>query len=166
MNSLISVGDVLIRGYGIYDHVGIADGLGFVYENSRDKGGRGKVTLENFAENGKIKNVGKLGDLPSDEIIHRAESLIQDKKKYQLFSNNCEHFIREVCNVDVISPQIQAKLMGASFFALAYYSSNPIVKNTAIGAGIATTFTKDENNIGRNTMIGALIGFISGVFSK
>lgn len=154
MNDLIiNTGDVLIRSYGIYDHVGIADGFGFVYENSRDRSGRGKVSLKEFADDEKVKNVGILGDLSPSEIISRAETLVKDKKKYQLFSNNCEHFIREVCDVNVTSPQIQAKFISVGFFALACYAKNPIVRNTAIGIGLITAFTKDENNLLKHALI-------------
>jgi hypothetical protein len=115
-HNTINAGNILVIDYGIYSHVGVADGFGFVYENSRDKGGRGKVSLEEFSGGKKIKNVGRLGNLSADEIILNAENLIKNNKAYKLLSNNCEHFIREVCNVDIKSPQIRAKFMSVGFF--------------------------------------------------
>jgi len=166
MDKQIQAGSILVVDCGFYNHVGVADGLGFVYENSRDRGGRGKVSLEDFSENKDIKNVGILGHLSADEIIINAKNLIKDNKAYQLLSNNCEHFIREVCGVDVKSPQIRAKFMSAGFFTLAYYSQDPAIKGAVIGAGLATALTKDEKYLGKNTAIFSLIGLFIGWLSK
>jgi hypothetical protein len=164
--NIINIGDILVIDYGIYSHVGVADGFGFVYENSQDKGGRGKVSLEEFSKGKEIKNVGMLGNLSANEIILNAENLIKDNKSYKLLSNNCEHFIREVCNVDVKSPQIRAKFVSASFFTLAYYTRNPIIQGASIGAGIATLVTKDEKYLTKNTAVFALIGGFLGYLSQ
>lgn len=166
MDNIINTGDILIIDHGMYNHVGVADGCGYVYENSRDRGGRGKISLANFSDGKKIKNVGKLGDLSAQEIIVNAENLIKNNKNYLLLSNNCEHFIREICNVDIKSPQIQAKFISAGFFTLAYYSNDAIVRGAAIGAGVAAAFTKNEKDLSKNTAILSVIGAFFGWFSK
>jgi hypothetical protein len=33
-HNTINAGNILVIDYGIYSHVGVADGFGFVYENS------------------------------------------------------------------------------------------------------------------------------------
>jgi hypothetical protein len=164
--NIINAGNILMVNYGIYYHVGVADGLGFVYENSQDKGGIGKVSLDEFSEGREVKNAGMLGNLSANEIILNAENLIKDNKSYKLFSNNCEHFIREVCNVDVKSPQIRAKFVSASFLTLAFYARNPIVKVVSASVGIATLATKDEEDLARNVAIATGVSLLTFLLIK
>jgi hypothetical protein len=60
-HNTINAGNILVIDCGIYSHVGVADGFGFVYENSRDKGGRGKVSLEEFSGGKKNSKCWKVG---------------------------------------------------------------------------------------------------------
>ncbi len=163
MKGILYKGDTLVANCGAYDHYGISDGNGLVYENSKTKGGPRVTTLDEFSAGRKIKNIGKLGKLSPNAIVSRAKWSINNKKKYKLLTNNCEHFIREVCNVDIKSPQVRAKLFSAVFLTLAYNSDNNIVKSIAAFAGMATLFTKDEKNIVRNTVILTIAGVIAGV---
>lgn len=169
MNNKFDAGDVVAIDYPTYRHVGIADGCGFVYENSHDRNGRGKVNLEEFAGKNRIEdivNTGKMGDLPSSEIISRAKIFIKDDKKYQLLSNNCEHFIREICDVDIKSPQVRAKFLSATAFALYSHTNNPVAKCGLAGASIAMAFTKDEKRLVENTLTLSLIGMFVGLLLK
>ena len=166
MNNNFEAGNVVAIDYLGYRHVGIADGCGSVYENSHDRNGRGKVSLKEFSgKNGieHIVNVGRIGNLPTSEIISRAERLIKDNKNYQLLSNNCEHFIREICDIDIKSPQVQAKIFSAAAFTLSSHANNPVVKYGLAGASFATAFTKDEEHLVKNTVTLSLFGMLFGL---
>ena len=169
MNNNFEAGNVVAIDYPGYRHVGIADGCGSVYENSHDRNGRGKVSLKEFAGKNKIKDIinkGRMGNLPSSEIISRAKTLIKDDKKYQVLSNNCEHFIREICDVDIKSPQVQAKFLSATTVALYFHTNNLVVKCGLAGASIALALTKDEKYLVKNTLTLSLIGMFVGLLSK
>jgi hypothetical protein len=124
------------------------------------------VSLEEFSGGKKIKNVGRLGNLSADEIILNAENLIKNNKTYKLLFNNCEHFIREVCNVDIKSPQVQEKLVSAGFFTLACYTRNPTIQTISIGAGLATLVTKNEEYLIKNLAIAGGVVLLVILLSK
>ena len=63
-------GHLLCVDRGIYDHVGISDGKGYVYENSYKRYGRGKVSYEEFSGERPIVDLGILqGSCPPDEML-------------------------------------------------------------------------------------------------
>lgn len=105
-------GHLLSVQFPLYHHVGISDGEGNVYENSRARDGRGLVTLADFSSDKEIIDHGFLpGSLSADDIIENAKNLIADPKNYHLLKNNCEHFVHEVCGVKVSSPQLRRALV-------------------------------------------------------
>ena len=82
-------GHLLSVQFPLYHHVGISDGKGKVYENSRARDGRGLVTLADFSSEKEIIDHGFLpGSLAADEIIENAKNLIADPKNYHLLKNN------------------------------------------------------------------------------
>lgn len=90
-----------------FEHVGISDGSGFVYENSYARNGKGRVSLEQFADGCEIIDLGPMpGSLPPAEVIQRAEAILDRPDPYHILNNNCEHFVREICGLSVLSPQI------------------------------------------------------------
>lgn len=105
-------GHLLSVQFPLYHHVGISDGCGHVYENSRARSGRGLVTLSDFSDDKEIIDHGFLpNSLPAEAIIDNAKALIADQKRYHLLKNNCEHFVHEVCGVKVTSPQLRRALI-------------------------------------------------------
>lgn len=105
-------GHLLSVQFPLYHHVGISDGCGHVFENSRSRSGRGLVSLSDFSDEKIIIDHGFLpGSLPADDIIVNAQQLIADQKRYHLLNNNCEHFVHEVCGVKVTSPQLRRALI-------------------------------------------------------
>ncbi len=116
-------GHLLSVQFPLYHHVGISDGEGRVYENSRARSGRGLVELAEFANEKEIIDHGFLpGSLSADEIICNAEALIADQKRYHLLNNNCEHFVHEVCGVQVASPQLRRALILISTLIINRYT--------------------------------------------
>ena len=116
-------GHLLSVQFPLYYHVGISDGCGNVYENSRSRAGRGLVTLADFANGKCIIDHGFLpGSLPAPVIIANAALLIRDKKRYHLLKNNCEHFVHEVCGVRISSPQLRRALVLIASLAVNRYT--------------------------------------------
>jgi hypothetical protein len=160
-------GHLLCADHGYYDHVGVSDGEGHVYENAYRTGGRGKVSLKDFSGGKKIIDIGILPGSPEPNIIIKnAERAISDKKKYNVLFNNCEHFVREVCGVDIKSPQIQQAILSAVGIAFAVKGKVPEVKGAVTGAAIGTILSKGSKSAFRNSLIGASVGLLVGIAVK
>jgi hypothetical protein len=110
--SLYPKGHLISVKFPLYHHVGISDGFGSVFENSRARAGRGLVSLADFSADKEIVDHGFLpGGLSAKAIVINAEQLIADPKRYHLLKNNCEHFVHEVCGVKIVSPQLRRALI-------------------------------------------------------
>ncbi len=157
-------GHLLCVDRGVYDHVGISDGKGYVYENSYRRNGRGKVSYDEFSGGMPIIDLGILqGSCHPDTMISRAEKLIQDKKKYNLLFNNCEHFVREVCDVNVRSPQVQKAIVSTISAAIAFKFKHPALKGFACGAAIGALLKNNSNEVIKNSLSGASFGLLIGL---
>ena len=160
-------GHLLCADHGIYEHVGISDGKGDVYENAYRTGGKGKVSLENFSGGRKIIDIGILPGSPKpNQIIENAERVIADKKKYNLLFNNCEHFVREVCGIDVKSPQIQQAIFTAVSAGAALKIKDSGLKGAAVGAAAGMLLSKGSKSALKNSLIGASFGLVVGLAVK
>lgn len=157
-------GHLLCVNHGIYEHIGISDGYGNVYENAHRTGGRGKVALKDFSKGKKIIDIGILpGSVEPDKIIEKAETLVADKKKYNILFNNCEHFVREVCGVDVKTPQIQHAIFFAVSSAVALRAKDTRLKGIAAGAAIGTLLSKSSRSVIKTSLTGASFGLLIGL---
>lgn len=96
-------------------HVGIATEPGWVISNSRARGGVHEEPLHAFSEGRPIRVLGHYGDLPGWHVVERARTRIGHA--WNIFSNNCEHFVRWAHGVEVESPQLKAA--GGVAFGLA-----------------------------------------------
>lgn len=153
-----------VNHHGLYEHVGISDGMGHVYENAYRTGGRGKVLLKDFSDGKKIIDIGIIpGSIEPDQIIAKAEMLISDKKNYNLLFNNCEHFVREVCGVDIKSPQIQHAIFSAVSTAIALTAKDSRIKGIAAGMAAGTLLAKNNKNIIKKSLLGASFGLLIGM---
>ena len=158
------IGHLLCVDHKFYGHVGISDGNGHVYENAYRTGGRGKVSLKEFSGGKRIIDIGIISSsIKPDQIIENAEALIADKKKYNILFNNCEHFVRDVCEVDIKSPQIRQAIFLAVSTAVALKSKDPRIKGAATGAVIGTLLTKFSKNVIIKRLIGASFGLLIGI---
>ena len=140
-------GHLLCVNHKFFEHVGISDGNGKVYENAYRTKGRGKVSLDEFSQGRKIIDIGLLpGSLDPDQIIEKAEITISDKKRYNFFFNNCEHFVREICGVKIRSPQIQQAILSAIIAALALKSKDTKIKGLISGAATGGLLSKNNKS--------------------
>ena len=70
-------GHLLCVDHGLYEHVGISDGEGMIFENSSARNGRGLVSYEEFSAGKNIINLGLLpGSVSIPEMMERASALI------------------------------------------------------------------------------------------
>jgi hypothetical protein len=160
-------GHLLCADHRYYEHVGISDGNGYVYENAYRTGGRGKVSLNEFSGGKKVIDIGILPGSPKPGIIIKnAENAILNTKKYNLLFNNCEHFVREVCGVDVKSPQIQQAIFAAVSAAVAFKTKKSGIRGMATGAAAGMLLTKGGKYALKKSLLGASFGLLVGLAIK
>jgi len=156
-------GHLLCVNHGLYEHVGISDGEGMVFENSNARNGRGLVDYTAFSVGKGIIDLGLLpGSLPVSVMMERANKLITNEKSYHLLGNNCEHFVREVCGVDISSPQIQKAVFALISTSIAVKATDPKIKGMAAGATLGAMMSKTGEASVRNSLIGASLGLLLG----
>jgi len=158
---MFPAGHLIVVDHGLYEHVGISDGNGKVFENSNARKGRGLVSYEEFSAGKGIIDLGILpGSRPVPEVLKRAQELIINRKSYHLLTNNCEHFVREVCGVEISSPQIQQAVFAILSSTIALKATDPKVKGVTAGAVVGALFTKSDEDAVKNSLIGASIGLL------
>ena len=106
--TIISTPKGLVRHHGLLSY---NSSLGS-YTAISSSGKYGQVVeepLEMFANGKQIRNEGYPGNKPPQEVIEIAKSLVGDK--YNLFKNNCEHFVRKAHGIKPESPQLLAFIL-------------------------------------------------------
>ncbi|WP_071515338.1 lecithin retinol acyltransferase family protein [Geitlerinema sp. PCC 9228] len=100
---------------GLYDHHAIDCGDGTVIEYSRIHGVR-RMDLEEFRKGNPLFVKKYRDSYPPDRVVQRAESRLGEKK-YNIVSNNCEHFVTWCKIGQQNSEQIRdlAALLGSGF---------------------------------------------------
>ncbi len=147
-------GTTLAVNRGGYSHLGIATGDGNVIHNSKEKGVIESSLLE-FAKGGKIEEWSKITSENLQIAYEIAKSLIG--KPYDLFSDNCEHFVNYVHGRGKKSPQIErAVITAGGAWAMADESVPSELKMIA-GAATAGSWVDSEDPLG-GAVKGALIG--------
>lgn len=135
-------GDHLVVSRGLYTHHGVYAGDGWVVH--KDFGPVRLESLQTFGDGGKIKVCPpREGDFPASTVLARAVSRLGEDR-YDLFSDNCEHFVRWCRNGKADSLQITAGLraLGVGVAARALML-HPAV---AVTAGIAAYVLMDERH--------------------
>lgn len=113
----LSPGHVWSVDYGFYRHMALETLNGTMISNSRSNGGILETSKEEFADGRPVTNEGYLGDLCPVTVEKRARSM--SDRNYDLFTFNCEHFVRYAHGVREVSPQIgKAALFTALGIAL------------------------------------------------
>ncbi len=151
---MYALGTTLRINFGGFYHYGIADGTGGVIHNSKKKG---KVTHEyedEFSGGYPIETSEVTSENPSRavEIAKRCLNL-----PYNLFSSNCEHFVRLVHGLDVESPQVQRYLLFALGTGIAIKSDNSMLKIIGSTVALTSLLTPAEKSPLRNVAIAVLL---------
>ena len=106
-------GDVVAVNFGLYEHVGIlSDGRDWrtnqplVFSATRRHGCVAEEPLAAFAQGRGVASRGFPGRLPRATVLARARALVG--RRWHLFFDNCEHFVRQAHGLRRESPQLQA----------------------------------------------------------
>ncbi len=117
IGSVVYVQSWLIKHYGIISGINELGEL-VVISNSKTMGCVTEEPLKNFSMGRQTVVAGYPGNCCSSYAIERARS--QLGKKYDLFSDNCEHFVRWVYHLKPESPQLQFFSLLAGAFVISY----------------------------------------------
>lgn len=111
MFSSLEPGEVIsVRHPQGYQHLGIYSGQGTVIHASKDVGCVVEHLLHEFSGGRQISRHGSSTRLQPWLVVENARRQIG--RRYQLFSYNCEHFVREVSGFAPTSPQLQMVMLG------------------------------------------------------
>ncbi len=101
---MIQFGDVLSIPYEFYEHYMIVVEFDYVVHASKEKNAVVKEHWSEVSGDKQIRNHGRWGSLSDAEIIQRANREIG--KPYDMINDNCEHLVRKIAGMNVISPQV------------------------------------------------------------
>jgi cell wall-associated NlpC family hydrolase len=112
----LTVGDLLYRRKSMVMHVGIYLGKDMIL-HSTPKKGEHQVNFDDFSK-GKAVFAQSTGMSP-EQVLIKAEQVLEDPAKYRLFKHNCEHTANRVLKDDGVSHQISEittwALIGGAF---------------------------------------------------
>lgn len=98
------IGSVLARPKGFVHHKGIYLGNGQVFTNTPERGEH-ITTLADFAQ-GKKVTVEKVPTVSTFALNQRTFAAVASGRKYDLFTNNCDHAVNRVLYGEASSPQL------------------------------------------------------------
>ncbi len=111
------LGDVLrVTVYGFVIHEGIYTDEGTVISNSRRNGYVVEETLGQFSAGRRVTNVGPLSEVSPHVALAHARTKLG--KKYKLYSDNCQHFVRRCYRLKPKSPQADKIVYGILLLAV------------------------------------------------
>lgn len=123
---VLQTGSVVSIDKILYRHVGIDTGDGRVIHASKKKGIWVWEPVGEFSEGKPIRYEGYPGNLPGDEVVGRAARLVG--RRYNLFTNNCEHLVTEAHGL----PRQSSQLRGWAFAVSALLLVSVLAKKTRV----------------------------------
>lgn len=144
------LGDVLSVQYLGFKHYGIYAGDGSVVHNSKNFFKVEEISLEKFKDSKEVI-------LSSIKALN-PELAVQTAKKFQgipynLFSENCEHFVRVACGLEKESTQVQKYLITALGTGVLLKSDNVVIKAAGGVAAIVALLTPSEKSPVKNAAV-------------
>ena len=133
-------GDILVRRKGMVMHQGIALADGRVLHNTPWRGEH--VSSEREFRAGKRLRVKQLDQQARRRALNAAEHA---SRRYNLFTNNCEHTVNRAAKGQATSPQLQGWMVGAGLAVLTLaVVRHPVlaVASYALGRNIAKRLRK------------------------
>lgn len=140
---MYQVGDVLSIQYRGFKHYGIYAGDGVVIHNSKQFKRVEEISLDSFCDNRPIKLSKIRSSNPADAVATARKYL---GLPYNLFADNCEHFVRTACGLVKESTQVKKYLVAAIGTGTWLRSNNPLLKAAGGAAVIATLLTPSEKS--------------------
>lgn len=152
---MYKLGDVLSIQYTGFKHYGIFIGNNTIVHNSKKFLKIEEISLTDFLD-------GKEATLSSIKSTNPVLSAQTAKKflgvPYNLFSENCEHFVRVACGLEKESTQVQKYLISALGVGALLKSDNAIVQAAGTGAAIGALLTPSEQSPVKNSVAMACVG--------
>ncbi|KZN47682.1 lecithin retinol acyltransferase family protein [Pseudoalteromonas luteoviolacea] len=147
---MYSVGDVLSIQYTGFKHYGLYIGNDMVIHNSKTFKSVMEISLEEFSD-GKSINVSSIKADNKSIAIQTAKKYLG--LPYNLFAENCEHFVRTCCGLVKESTQVQKYLISALGTGALLKSENAVVQAAGGAAAIAAMLTPSESSPVKNALI-------------
>jgi hypothetical protein len=148
-------GTTLKLDFGTFYHYGIVDNFGMVIHNSKKWGYVRRDALDDFSEGRMIEIADTIKSENPQSSIERAKQMIN--APYDLFTSNCEHFVRIVHGMEKESRQIQKYLISIGAVTVAARANNPYVKMASVGAALGAISSSEGESPVKKAAIGATL---------
>lgn len=151
---MLQLGIVLKAPYALYNHYGIVTGHNTIIHNSKEGGKVEEVSFHDFT-NGREVEVSSIQADESirQQAVERAKQMLGTK--YNLFSENCEHFVSQVSGNAKASTQVQKYLVSAFGIMAFFKSNNQLIKAVGLSSALAVLFTDSETSPIENVLVAA-----------
>lgn len=124
-------GDIVARRKGLVMHKGVVLGEGRILHNTPWRGEH--VSTEREFRAGRQLRVTRAGPRTSQPAPGGAQ---HSARRYNLFTNNCEHTVNRVTTGRATSPQLQAWIAGAGMAVVAFaVMRHPVLAASAFALG-------------------------------
>ena len=147
---MYKLGDVLSIQYLGFKHYGIYAGNDTVVHNSKKIFKVEEISLEKFKD-GKEVILSSIKSLNPELAIQTAKKFLG--VPYNLFSENCEHFVRVACGLEKESTQVQKYLISALGTGALLKSDNVIIQAAGGAAAIGALLTPSEKSPVKNAAV-------------
>ncbi|MGI9306417.1 MAG: lecithin retinol acyltransferase family protein [Gammaproteobacteria bacterium] len=160
-----SIGDVLVVKFPGFMHYGVYVGANSVIHNSKELRKVVKTTIKKFSGGRDVLVSSKIKPQNRDMALQLARQYLG--VPYQLFSENCEHFVRVICGMKKESKQVQKYLTTALGVGIALKADSKALKMAGGAAALIAMLTPEEDNPARNALIaGCLVVGIAYLAKK
>ncbi|UXI02670.1 lecithin retinol acyltransferase family protein [Photobacterium sp. TY1-4] len=146
------IGTVLKIRCSTYWHYGISDGAGGVIHNSKKRRQVHYDSLTEFAEGRAIVVSEITSTKPTQAYAYAAA---QVGRPYNLFSQNCEQFVREAHGLSVECTQFQQCLLAFAGGYIALNARLPVLRMAGIGLLLGAVTAPSEQRPYRRAVKGA-----------
>ncbi|MCW8327954.1 lecithin retinol acyltransferase family protein [Photobacterium sp. SDRW27] len=137
-----SPGTVLKIRCSTYWHYGISDGEGGVVHNSKKRRRVQLDTLDEFAEGREIVVSSITSDKPERAYHYACQQI---GRPYNLFSQNCEQFVREAHGLPVECTQFQQCLVAFAGSYIVLKADAPVLKFAGMGLLLGAMLSPSEH---------------------
>ncbi len=144
-------------------HYGIYDGSGKIIHASKKRGCVSHDSLEEFSD-GKTIKISSICGENLEHAVKKSKEYIG--LKYDLFSSNCEHFVRLAHGLEKESLQLRKNMFCGLSIATSLYSDNKYVKYAALGAALGAAIPSEKDTVKNTVVVGGLFLAITWLLSE
>ncbi|MBY5946978.1 lecithin retinol acyltransferase family protein [Photobacterium rosenbergii] len=145
-------GTVLRIRCSTYWHYGIADGRGYVIHNSKKWRRVERESELEFSEGRRIEVSDISGPYPRAAVRYAKSKL---GRTYNLFSQNCEQFVREAHGLQIECTQFQRLVVAAAGGYMTLSAPSTVIKMAGVGLLLGAVLTSSEKQPYQNAVKGA-----------